>query len=274
MPELPEVETIKNYIKPLIEGDSFISSEIHHRKLRINIPENFEEVIINNKILSVIRKAKYIIINLNNNISILFHFGMTGNITIYDKKPKKDKHDHVVLKLASQKYLSFNDQRKFGLVTYIKSNNLANSKFFTHLGIEPLDNRFNGQYLKKIIANKAVEIKKFIMEQKNIVGVGNIYAAEALFLSKINPLLAANEISLKECTLLCKNIKSILLKAIEKGGSTIKNYKSADGNSGYFQYEFNVYGRANKPCNACKTPIKRLVQSGRSTFYCPKCQTR
>lgn len=274
MPELPEVETIKNYIKPIIEGDTLVDIKVYNKKLRINIPDNFITDIKDKKVISVYRRAKYIVIDLNDDISILFHFGMTGKITIYDNKPNKNKHDHVIFKLKSNKYLCFNDQRRFGLIAHQPSNGLEKTRFFAHLGIEPLNKEFNGKYLYNITKSKKLAIKNLLMEQKNIVGVGNIYAAEALFLSKIHPVKIANEISLQSCNTLCDNIKLILSKAIAKGGSTIKDYQSADGKAGYFQYEFNVYGRENKPCKACKTTIKRIVQISRSTFYCPKCQKK
>ena len=272
MPELPEVETIKNYISPILEHKKFSEINIINANLRIDIPEDLVQKLMQKKILRIERKAKYIVIYLVDNLTLIIHLGMTGKIVVHTDIPNFTKHDHVCFKLSSGEYIIYNDQRKFGLITYSETTDISQEKFFKHLGIEPLSIEFNGKYLKKIIRNKTVPIKKFIMEQKNIVGVGNIYASEALFLSKINPKRDASLLSSKERDNLVENIKIILKNAIAKGGSTIKDYKSANGEAGYFQYEFNVYGREKKSCKSCGTTIKRIVQGGRSTFYCPKCQ--
>jgi formamidopyrimidine-DNA glycosylase len=273
MPELPEVETVKNYLKANINNDIFTSVEIYQPKLRVNIPDNLVELIKEQKIASITRRAKYIIINfVNNRYSLLIHLGMSGKLNIYDNNYNIVKHDHVLFNLSSKQKLVFNDTRRFGLITII--NNSCNKKniYLDHLGVEPLETKFTGKYLQKISLNSRLEVKKFIMEQKNIVGVGNIYAAEALFLSKIHPQKIVNRLTLNQFDLLVRNIKIILNQAIKKGGSTIKDFQSVDGNSGYFQNELSVYGREKQNCKICDTKITRIIQGGRSTFYCKKCQ--
>jgi formamidopyrimidine-DNA glycosylase len=274
MPELPEVETIKNYIEPLIINKNFSEVRVLNKKLRIKIPDDFSAQISKCKITKVERKAKYIVISLDNSLSIIIHLGMTGKILAHKEEIPADKHDHVIFTLEKGGYLHFNDVRKFGLITYLKSKDIAQSKFFKHLGIEPLTEEFNGKYLVKIAEGKNIAVKKFIMEQKNVVGVGNIYAAEALFMSHIHPEKPACEISGKKYEEFAQNIKAILKNSIEKGGSTIKDYTLVNGESGYFQNEFNVYGRENKPCKICEKPIKKIIQAGRSTFYCDRCQKK
>jgi len=272
MPELPEVETVKNYLEPLLKGQSFAEIEILNPNLRIPVPDDLSEKLANHKIEQVTRRAKYLAIYLENNSVLVIHLGMTGKIFAHQELPDTDKHDHLLFRLNNGDYLRFNDVRKFGLVTYLNDNDLTKSKLFSHLGIEPLSDEFNGKYLREISKNSNLEIKKFIMEQKNVVGVGNIYASEALFLSRINPTRPSSKISQKDTDNLVKNIKGVLELAISKGGSTIKDYRLVTGESGYFQHEFKTYGKENNPCKICSTPIKKIVQGGRSTFYCPKCQ--
>ena len=190
MPELPEVETVKKYLDYEIKDDIFTSVEIYNKKLRVDIPSDLGQIVKNQKITKISRRAKYIVINLSvSNRSLLIHLGMTGKFLIYQGKYQINKHDHIVFSLLSGRKLIFNDQRRFGLITHINNDLVAkqNCRFLGHLGIEPLSIEFNGKYLKDLSKNSRLEIKKFIMEQKNVVGVGNIYAAEALFLSKINP---------------------------------------------------------------------------------------
>jgi len=273
MPELPEVETVKNYLSPLIKGKEFNAIDVLNDKLRVKVPKNLVNHVTNSNIEKITRRAKYLLIYLKNDQVLIIHLGMTGKIFV-EKKLKNEKHDHVIFCLNNGDFMRYNDVRKFGLVTCLNKNKLANSKFFSHLGIEPLSDDFTGKYLKEICKNSNTEIKKFIMEQKKLVGVGNIYASEALFSSKIHPETPSRSLSLNEANSLVKNIKSILIQAIAKGGSTIKDYRLVNGESGYFQHEFKVYGRENNPCKICATPIKKIVQAGRSTFYCIKCQKK
>lgn len=274
MPELPEVETVKNYIAPLITGKKFSEVKIIKPNLRITIPNDLPKIATEQTIQKVTRRAKYIVINLENQQNIILHLGMTGKIFAKQQKPQITKHDHLLFSLNDQSYLIFNDVRKFGLVTYAADTELKTHKLFNHLGIEPLVSKFTGAYLLALCKGKDLAIKKLIMEQKNVVGVGNIYASEALFLSGVHPELAAKELNLAQAELLVKNIKKVLKAAIKAGGSTIKDYQLVNGESGYFQHSFKVYGRENKPCKACETPIKRIVQAGRSTFYCESCQKK
>ncbi len=270
MPELPEVETIKNYIEPLIINKKFSDISVRNGNLRKKVPDNFAVIAVNSKIIAVARRAKYLIISLKNNFSIIIHLGMTGKILAHQKKIDFVKHDHIIFTLDNGSYLYFNDVRRFGMVDYVNQEKLQ--EFERKLGLEPLNNDFNGDYLYKISKNKRIEIKKLIMNQKYLVGVGNIYASEALFLSKIHP--TSLQLTKKQCFVLAYNIKKILLKSIEKGGSTIKDYVLVNGSSGYFQNEFFVYGRENKPCKICMNEVKKIKQANRSSFYCSKCQKK
>lgn len=273
MPELPEVETVKKYLIPLIKGKKFTNITILNAKLRIQIPANITTKITNSKIIKIERRAKYLLTYFANQQVLIIHLGMTGKIFV-ETSVTSNKHDHVIFNLSDGNYMRYNDVRKFGLVTYQEQANLTLSSFFKHLGIEPLSANFDSKYMQNLCQNSNNEIKKFIMEQKNIVGVGNIYASEALFLSKIHPEKPASKLKLTEINLLVENIKKVLLQAIAKGGSTIKDYRLVNGESGYFQHEFKVYGKENNACQICDSPIKKIKQAGRSTFYCGICQKK
>jgi formamidopyrimidine-DNA glycosylase len=272
MPELPEVETIKSYIEPLLINRKFQKIEILNPNLRIKIPDELPQILINQKITNISRRAKYIIIDCSNNIKVIIHLGMTGKIRAYQDKFSVNKHDHIIFSLNNKTKLIYNDVRKFGFITFEVKADIKEISFFAKLGIEPLSPEFNQKYFAKLCQKSSSEIKKFIMNQNYIVGIGNIYACEALFLSQINPQKPANSLTYKEQNLFVKNIKKILEDAISKGGSSIKDFQLVNGESGYFQNYFNVYGREKKPCKICNTDLIRIQQSGRSTFYCGLCQ--
>ncbi|MBL6621621.1 MAG: bifunctional DNA-formamidopyrimidine glycosylase/DNA-(apurinic or apyrimidinic site) lyase [Rickettsiales bacterium] len=272
MPELPEVETIKNYIKPILERKKFQEVKIINPNLRFKTPIELQEILTNQEIKIVERRAKYIIVKCTDNINLIIHLGMTGKIRAYENTPILQKHDHIIFKLNNQNILIYNDVRKFGFITYERTSNSKNISFIKKLGIEPLSKEFNKEYFKKLSKNSKIEIKKFIMDQNFIVGVGNIYACEALFLSKINPKTITNQLNVVQQELLVKNIKKILKNAIAKGGSTIKDFQLVNGESGYFQNSLNVYGREKKPCKICNSLLNKIKQGGRSTFYCESCQ--
>ena len=272
MPELPEVETVCRGIHSEIKGRTIKEIWQSNKKMRFSAPDNFSEVLIGSKITDVKRRSKYILIELNNGYYLVIHLGMSGRILFQDKNYETKKHDHLIIDFDDEKNLVFNDTRRFGLYTIIISDELEQHKLFKELGIEPLKPEFNGNYLRSMFKNKSANIKQAIMDAKNLVGVGNIYASESLFRSKINPSIAANKLPLKKLQLLSDKIKEVLNEAIASGGSTLRDYVRSDGDIGYFQNKHYVYGRENLPCFICGSKVKKIVQQGRSSFYCSKCQ--
>jgi len=273
MPELPEVETVCAGLRQTILNKKIVNAEHLRPNLRIPFPANFSEHLSNKIIKSVERRAKYIIITLDDDSIIIAHLGMSGKMVVYNSfQNQRQKHDHAVFRFDSGIEMVFNDTRRFGLITFSDVANLNSHKLIANLGLEPLEEEFNGDALYSILQKKQTPIKNTIMDASLVVGVGNIYACEALFRSKINPSSKSNTISKEKCDLLANNIKNILQEAIQSGGSTLRDYVQSSGDSGYFQHNFNVYGRAGEPCNVCGNEVKRIKQSGRSTFFCDSCQ--
>ncbi len=272
MPELPEVETICKGLKPKLVNNTIVSAKANTPKLRINMPRQLGQKLKNKTITAIKRRAKYIIIDLNDGLSLVIHLGMSGRITI-SKNYQAKKHDHLVIKLSSGHTMALNDPRRFGLVALISSNEIDDDKLFVNLGLEPLSKDFNASSLAKLIQNRSKDIKSCIMDATLVVGVGNIYASESLYLAAIHPQRAATSLNTKESAQLSKAIKQVLKAAIKAGGSSLRDYRQADGEMGYFQHNFKVYDRSGQPCSKCKSSIERIKQAGRSTYLCPKCQT-
>ena len=287
MPELPEVEVVKRSLRKTIYDLTIKNIEIPNKFLRYKIDEKLMKKMIKSKVSSVLRRSKYILINLNNHYSILVHLGMTGKIIItgpnknkyktsfyYDLSNNKTIHDHLIIKFSKNILLTYNDIRKFGFIKIFKSKNLQSCSHLNMLGPEPLSKEFNFGYFKKNAKKRNVYLKDLLMNQRFIAGLGNIYVNEALFLSKISPKVKSNKIPLKKIYLLVSNIKKILKKAIREGGSSIKNFNNTKGMSGNFQQFFNVYGKQGSNCSRsnCIGKIQRIWISKRSTFFCDKCQ--
>ncbi len=287
MPELPEVEVVKKSLKKTIYDLKIKNIEIPNKFLRYKINEKLMKKMIGSKVISVSRRSKYILIRLNNKFTIMVHLGMTGKIiiTCADKKKyktsfyyklidSKPKHDHLILKFSKNILLTYNDVRKFGFIKIIKTGDLYLSSHLKKLGPEPLSIRFNSYYFKNNVVKRQVCLKDLLMDQKFIAGLGNIYVNEALFLSKLNPKVRSNKIDLRKIKLLVFNIKKVLKKAIQEGGSSIKNFNNIKGKKGKFQQFFNVYGRQGNSCSRsnCIGIIRRIRISNRSTFFCDKCQ--
>ena len=269
MPELPEVETTFRAIEKF-KGKVLVRTKINNRNLRWKVDKNIEIKTKNQKILDIKRRAKYIIIELKNS-SLLMHLGMSGNLRIAKKNNNYFlKHDHIEFVFEKERII-FNDPRRFGSIHI--SNDLYNHPLIQILGPEPLSSEFNLNYLYKKTRNSATNIKNFIMNQKNVVGIGNIYASETLFLSNIRPTRKAGRISKNECQKIINNSKKVLRSAIRKGGTTLRDFYSADGNQGYFQINLNVYGRDNEICNNCKAKIKKIVLNNRAAYFCANCQS-
>ena len=274
MPELPEVETVCRGLGKAITGKKISSITVRRRKLRIPIPAHFEKTLTGRKITGIRRRAKYVIMDMDGGISSIWHLGMSGSMTVSTLTPEPAKHDHVIFR-AGGKTITFNDPRRFGLVTMDKTANLAQNKIFRHLGVEPLEKIFDGKYLFKKLQPKKIAIKLAIMDQRTVVGIGNIYASEALFRAKISPLRKSCDLTPQETSRLVAAVKFVLKSAIAAGGSSLRDYVQTDGELGYFQHKWAVYGKDGKPCPGCSCAIAKTggitktVQGGRATFYCP-----
>ena len=272
MPELPEVETVRLALTDTLLKSKITKISILTKKLRFELPKEFSEKVKEVQITEILRRGKYLIINLKNKQSLLIHLGMTGLFKI-TRDYAFEKHDHIIFFLKD-KVVTFNDIRRFGFFKIYKTQDLYQSSHLKGLGEEPLEKDFNLEYILKKTYKKKQNIKSFLMNQNNIAGLGNIYCSEALFDAFISPLRMVNEIHKNEMQGLVKSVKKILRKAIKLGGTSLKNYKSPDGSVGYFINNLKVYGRNEKYCLRCKqkTKILKIVQQNRSTFYCQKCQ--
>lgn len=273
MPELPEVESICIGLQGLIKNKKIKTAQfLTPHRLRQEIPKSIVKNVNNQEIIDIKRRAKYIQIELANDIIVIVHLGMSGKFLLKDPPYIFQKHDHFVFILETKEKLVYNDPRRFGLITYCKKEDLEKFKLFENLGLEPLSEKFAIPPLEEILLKSKKPIKLTLMDNKNIVGIGNIYACECLFLSKINPFRIANSISKKETELLYANIIKVLKEAIKAGGSTLKDFAHVNGESGYFQNNFFVYGRGNDNCKKCGNLIVKINQGGRSSFYCSHCQ--
>ena len=270
MPELPEVETTVNGIKPWLENKRIKIIKIHNNSLRWKIPDDLVNKYLSQKITSITRRGKYILVHLESQATLLLHLGMSGSLTIVTKSKSLEKHDHFEIIMDDDTTLRFNDPRRFGCV--LDSDDYLNHKLIKNLGPEPLTNEFSANYLKIKAKNKTQAIKNFIMDGKIVVGVGNIYASEALFMAGIHPNKAAGSVSLHKYKNLVEKIKHVLANAIKAGGTTLKDFINADGKPGYFAQELLVYGRKDQPCLKCSQPISQITIGQRSSFYCKKCQ--
>ena len=286
MPELPEVEIVRQSLAKNIKGKKINKVLVRNRNLRFKLMPYFEDKLKNQFISNIQRFSKYIIIMLKNKSFCLIHLGMSGTIHVIKKKKKSlftntsfyhspilpKKHNHIEFFFNDTK-LIYNDPRRFGFFLFIEDKkNLKN--IFKNYGPEPFDKKFNSKYVTKYFEGKNKSIKNFLIDQRFVSGIGNIYASEILYLSKIHPLKAAKQLSISQCKELILNSKKILLNAIKKGGSTIRDFKNTTGNTGHFQKEFQVYGRNNLNCKraGCFGKICKINQSNRSTFLCKNCQ--
>ena len=269
MPELPEVETTKNGISPHIKGQIVDKVIVRQAKLRWSVPDELHKM-QGQQIQAIRRRAKYLLLDTNIG-SCIIHLGMSGSLRIVETGTVAEKHDHVDIDFQHGKTLRLHDPRRFGAVLWTEEP-AEQHKLIAYLGPEPLSDDFTAQYLHHQAKNRRVSIKVFIMNAQIVVGVGNIYASESLFLAGIHPKRAAGRISLKRLDTLVKSIKQVLHSSIEQGGTTLKDFTNAEGKQGYFQVALNVYGKTGQPCPHCNTPIKQIKLGQRSTFYCSSCQ--
>lgn len=270
MPELPEVETVRTGLDGALRGAKIRKVVLRRGDLRTAFADGFAESVAGAVIVGVRRRAKYLLFMLDNGLAIVSHLGMTGRFSVVEKAPKSyGKHDHVVWELADKRVVVFNDARRFGMMGLAEDE--SSYPAFATLGPEPLEKEFSAKYLKAALAKKKIAVKVALMEQKLVVGVGNIYASEALFLCHIDPRRMACDVAGLSAAMV-KAIRVVLKEAIASGGSSLRDFVHVSGESGYFQHRFNVYGRKGKPCYICGAPIETLRQAGRSTFFCPHCQ--
>ena len=271
MPELPEVEIVVLGLQSNVIDQKIISVITSNKAMRYSVVSNFAERIQNCTIKKVSRRAKYILIFLDNHEILIFHLGMSGRLFL-SHELIVNQHNHCILKLLSNQFLIFYDPRRFGYYNIYTAKEFITSRIFNNLGVEPLSKEFTIDYLKKYCQNTKKCIKQVLMDNKIVVGIGNIYANESLFLSKILPFRAANTITDQKICILITSIITTLNKAINFGGSTLRDYRTINGNSGNFQYHFLVYSRENQPCFNCHNKIARKVISGRATYFCIHCQ--
>ncbi|WP_250655505.1 bifunctional DNA-formamidopyrimidine glycosylase/DNA-(apurinic or apyrimidinic site) lyase [Alkalimarinus coralli] len=268
MPELPEVETTRRGIQPYVENAKICSVVIRDHRLRWPVSDELASLSMA-LVSKVERRAKYLILHIPEGY-IIIHLGMSGSLRVVEPEAPVGKHDHLDLQMNNGKIIRYNDPRRFGSVLWVE--NWKEHRLFSTLGPEPLEQAFDTEHLFKQAAGKKTNIKQFIMDNKNVVGVGNIYANEALFLSRIHPKRPAGKISKARMGKLVKHIKETLALAITQGGTTLKDFVGGDGKPGYFQQQLSVYGRGGQPCITCKTTLKEIRLGQRSTVYCPKCQ--
>ncbi len=278
MPELPEVETVRRSLEPHLVGK--VIREVVVREARLREPIDTAalcRLCVGQRVIRIRRRAKYLLCDLQGprgDVVMLAHLGMTGRLFLCSTHATLNKHDHVRWQLSAERELRFCDPRRFGLVQAFPRLLEASHPRLVHLGVEPLSQRFDGAALYRLTRGSRRAIKSLLMDAGLLVGVGNIYASEALFRAGVHPSLPASRLSRRRAEGLAQAVKVTLEDAIEQGGTTIRDFANANGEAGYFAVRLNVYGRAGAPCPRCHRPIRRAVHSGRSSFYCPTCQLR
>jgi formamidopyrimidine-DNA glycosylase len=275
MPELPEVEVVRQGLARCLPGKTITSLRTDQKPLRWPVPESLlRDHLPGATITSVKRRAKYLLIELHNGCLLIIHLGMTGKLGLFQAESPDLKHDHVFLQLEDGSELRFNDVRRFGSIALLTPGEVGEMEetFFSTAGPEPFDPAFTGDYLRDLAHGRSQPVKNFIMDSRVVAGVGNIYANESLFSSGIRPTRAIGRISRIRWNRLAENIRMVLDEAITCGGSTISDFFGTNGESGYFQINFKVYGKDGQPCVQCATDIRKIQLGGRASFYCPACQ--
>jgi formamidopyrimidine-DNA glycosylase len=281
MPELPEVETVRRGLEPILVGNAFARVEQRRPDLRFPLPKRFAQRLSGRKVKALDRRAKYLLARLDDGEVLVMHLGMTGRFAINGAvKTPPPKHEHIVFHLGNGTSVRYTDARRFGYMDLIPTKGLDSHALFKGLGVEPLSGAFTADWLATRLKGKATSIKSALIDQRLIAGLGNIYACEALFRAGISPMRLAGSLVTKSgkptkmTGALVAAVKAVLEDAIKAGGSSLRDYRRADGRIGRFQHRFKVYGREGKPCSrkGCGGTVRRIVQGGRSTFYCPTCQ--
>ncbi|MEY4880049.1 MAG: hypothetical protein RJB62_1518 [Pseudomonadota bacterium] len=290
MPELPEVETVRRGLIPALEGRVLARVETRRADLRVPFSPRFEQRLTGRRVTDLRRRAKYILLDTDGPDTLVIHLGMSGRITLcaggLSESPGRfhhpvlrnsdghDPHDHVVMETDHGIRIVYNDHRRFGLMVLVPTNELDSHPLFKNMGPEPLEDAFTGAVLSAVLKGKRTPIKSALLDQRVVAGLGNIYVCEALYRARISPQRLASTVAGVRAERLVPEIKSVLREAIEAGGSSLRDYAHTDGELGYFQHHFAVYDRLGAPCLTpkCRGKIRRLVQAGRSTWYCPVCQ--
>lgn len=270
MPELPEVETTLRGVAPLVTGCRVKKMLVRNYRLRVPVPKTLPSLITGQSLRIIERRAKYLYFHFDTG-TLIWHLGMSGSMRVNEVSTKPEKHDHIDLVFDNGQCLRYRDPRRFGLVAWTEAPP-SEHKLIKHLGPEPWDHVFSGEYLYKLSRGRKLAVKNFIMDGKTVVGVGNIYASESLHLAGIDPRRSASKISLNRYQQLTNTIQAVLDKAIAKGGTTLKDFVNSDGKPGYFSHELMVYDRAGEACHQCGEEIKQIVIGQRSSFYCSQCQ--
>jgi formamidopyrimidine-DNA glycosylase len=269
MPELPEVETTRLAVSSYLVNQTIKQLVTRHHQLRLPIAPEMQ-CAVGQEIVDIVRRGKYLLLHLTRGY-LLIHLGMSGHLRIVPTGTKAGPHDHIDLEVTNDLILRYNDPRRFGLWLYLPQKPYEHA-LLAHLGVEPLTDDFDGEYLRQRAHNKKQPMKSFIMNNSVVVGVGNIYASESLFLAGIHPLTEAGKESYAKLKILSSCIKKVLQQAIELGGTTLRDFYGPEGKPGYFANKLNVYGRSNQPCYQCQHIIKALRIAGRNSYYCPQCQ--
>jgi formamidopyrimidine-DNA glycosylase len=272
MPELPEVEVLRRSLEPLLPGDRIESVEVRNTALREPVRTRELRRLAGSRIEGLRRRSKYLWIDLSGGSTLAVHLGMSGRLTLTDAGTAPELHEHVSFRLGSGRSLRFRDPRRFGLVLALPTATLADDPHFARLGVEPLEAGFSGDVLRRAASGKRGPVKTFLMDAGVVVGLGNIYATETLFAAGVHPTRSVGRIAPATWDRLAASAVTVLRRAIAQGGTTLNDFADGEGRSGYFQVSLAAYGREDEPCSTCARPIRRLVQSGRSTFYCPGCQ--
>jgi formamidopyrimidine-DNA glycosylase len=295
MPELPEVETVRRGLATVMEGARIVNVEVRRPDLRFPFPADFADRLAGRRITALGRRAKYLLADLDNGMVLVMHLGMSGSFRIESggdatapgafrfARSKDSRHDHVVFTLQRDGKVHtviYNDPRRFGFMTLVARDRLAEHPLFADLGLEPTGNALDGDAIARLFAGKSTSLKAALLDQKLIAGLGNIYACEALWQAGLSPRRTAGSITTrdgkatKRCERLAEAIRDVVGRAIEAGGSSLRDHRLTDGSLGYFQHSFRVYDREGEACPrpGCHGTIRRIVQSGRSTFFCPSCQ--
>lgn len=283
MPELPEVETVRRGLAPSMEGAVIARAQVNRPDLRWPFPERMAERLTGARVMRLGRRSKYILADLDTSETLIVHLGMSGRMLVsgdpvgqfQHTHPMPEKHDHVVFDMDNGARVTFNDARRFGAMDLAPTDSVNQHWLLEGLGPEPLGNGFNADYLAERLKGRKTLIKAALLDQRIIAGLGNIYVCEALFKAGISPKRQSGRISVSRLETLAAEINAVIAEAIESGGSSLKDFRQTDGELGYFQHRFQAYGREGEPClrDGCGGSIRRISQSGRSSFYCPTCQS-
>lgn len=272
MPELPEVESLRIKLEPQILGSEIKSLIMRRQDLRFDIPKNLPKEIAQCRVVELKRRSKYLLLATDAGKTWIIHLGMSGRFFFADPKLAFDKHDHIIVDWQDGRQMRFRDPRRFGMMDWVATKNIAKHPWLINLGIEPLSNEFSAKSLFDFCQKSKAPIKTLLMNAKFVVGIGNIYASESLFLAKIAPDRQSNALKPNEAKVLCAAIKTVLQKSIAVGGSSIRDYVDSSASPGLYQLQLSVYGRDGEICKGCGSTIMHLTQAGRSSFYCPTCQ--